>query len=218
MAASEHRALLLLLALGVTGQGARLALGSAGEPPGQVSLLATDRKADPGRHRDSAVAALAPLAPGERVDVDRATPRELTRLPRVGPALAKAIVADREARGAFGSLEGLDRVSGIGPRLLEALEPHVEFSGAPTDRRVGGSGSPSLPQVHASPSSGCPIDPNLASVNDFDDLPGIGPALAQRIAAYRESHGPFAEIDGLTQVPGIGPAILARIRSCLIVP
>jgi len=218
MAASEHRALLLLLALGVTGQGARLALGSAGEPPGQVSLLATDRRADPGRHRDSAVAALAPLAPGERVDVDRATPRELTRLPRVGPALAEAIVADREARGAFGTVEGLDRVSGIGPRLLEALEPHVQFSGVPAGQRVGGSGGPDLPQVSPSSPPGCPLDPNLASVNDFDALPGIGPALAQRIAAYRESHGPFAEIDGLTQVPGIGPAILARIRPCLIEP
>ena len=218
MAASEHRALLLLLAVGVTGQGVRLALGSAGEPPGQVSLLATDRQADPGRHRDSAVAAMAPLAPGERVDVDRATPRELARLPRVGPALAKAIVADREARGAFGTLEGLDRVAGIGPRLLEALEPHVQFSGAPADRRVGRAGSQEPPRLPESPPSGCPIDPNLASVNDFDALPGIGPALAQRIAAYRESHGPFAEIDGLTQVPGIGPAILARIRPCLIVP
>ena len=212
MATSEHRALLLLLALGLTGQGARLALGSAGDPPGQVSLLATDRQSDPGRHRDSAMAALAPLAPGERVNVDSATARELARLPRVGPALAKAIVADREAHGAFGSLEGLDRVSGIGPRLLEALGPHVEFSAAGWGSGEGGTA------LAGPAASGCLIDPNLASVKDFDALPGIGPALAQRIVAYRESHGPFAEIDGLAAVTGIGPAILARIRTCLIVP
>lgn len=212
MAASEHRALLLLLALGLTGQGARLALGSAGDPPGQVSLLAADRKGDPGRHRDSAVAALAPLAPGERVDVDRATARELARLPRVGAGLAKAIVADREARGAFGGLEGLDRVSGIGPRLLEALAPHVEFSAE--GRGSGEAGKIAV----AAPVAGCRVDPNLASVKDFEALPGIGPALAQRIVAYRESHGPFAEIDELSGVPGIGPAILARLRPCLIVP
>jgi competence protein ComEA len=101
---------------------------------------------------------------------------------------------------------------------LDAVGPHVQFSGAPKDQQVGRSGSQALPRVPASPPSGCPIDPNLASLNDFDALPGIGPALAQRIVAYRESHGPFAEIDGLTQVPGIGPAILGRIRTCLIVP
>jgi competence protein ComEA len=218
MAASEHRTLLLLLALGVAGQGARLALGRAGEPPGQVSLLPVDRKADPGRHRDSALATLAPLAPGERVNVDRAGVRELARLPRVGPALAKAIVADRDARGAFGSLEGLDRVTGIGPRLLEALGPHVEFSGGLAGQRVGGSVGQELPHVPVSPPRGCSLDPNLASVNDFDALPGIGPALAQRIVAYRESHGPFAEIDGLARVPGIGPVVLARIKPCLIAP
>ena len=212
MAASEHRTLLLLLALGVAGQGARLALGRASEPPGQVSLLPVDRKADPARHRDSALATLAPLAPGERVDVDRAGARELARLPRVGTALAKAIVADRDARGAFGSLEGLDRVSGIGPRLLEALGPHVEFSG----EGQGGGRAGTL--MTASPLPRCSLDLNLASVNEFDALPGIGPALAQRIVAYRESHGPFAEIDGLGRVPGIGPVILAGIKSCLREP
>jgi len=212
MAHSEHRALLLLLALGVTGQGARVALGRAGDPPGQVTLLAPDRGADPGRHRDSAVAALAPLEPGERIDVDRATARELARLPRVGPSLAKAIVADRDARGAFESIEGLDRVSGIGPRLLEALGPHVEFSG---ERRRGGEPGKVL---SAAPPERCLLDPNLASDKEFDALPGIGPALAQRIVAYRESHGPFAEIDGLAAIPGIGPAILGRIRPCLKVP
>ena len=56
-----------------------------------------------------------PLAPGELVDADLASPAELARLPRVGLALAKVLVADRQAKGPFGSLEGLDRVPGIGP-------------------------------------------------------------------------------------------------------
>src|SRR3970282_1179927 len=44
----------------------------------------------------------------------RASAAELTRLPRVGPALAARIVADREARGPFGSLDGMRRVPGVG--------------------------------------------------------------------------------------------------------
>lgn len=75
-------------------------------------------------------AALArPLMPGERIDVDRADVTELTRLPRVGPALAQRIVAWRERHGPFGSVPRLDSVSGIGPALLDAIRPYVTFSG-----------------------------------------------------------------------------------------
>jgi competence protein ComEA len=70
-----------------------------------------------------------PLAPGERIDLDRADVTEITRLPRVGPALAQRIVAWRAQHGAFGSFERLDSVSGVGPRLLDALRPWVTFSG-----------------------------------------------------------------------------------------
>jgi competence protein ComEA len=66
-----------------------------------------------------------------RVDVDRATESELTRLPRVGPALARRIVADRDSLGPFGSLEGLERVKGIGPAMAKRLAPHVTFSLSP---------------------------------------------------------------------------------------
>ncbi len=52
------------------------------------------------------------------------------------------------------------------------------------------------------------VNVNLASLRDLDDLPGIGPALAQRIVAGR----PFARVDDLLDVPGIGPATLERLR------
>jgi competence protein ComEA len=63
-----------------------------------------------------------------------------------------------------------------------------------------------------SPSPTASIALNSAAAGDLDRLPGIGPSLAGRIVAWRQSHGPFGKIDDLMQVPGVGPAILARIR------
>ncbi|MGH7699677.1 MAG: ComEA family DNA-binding protein, partial [Gemmatimonadales bacterium] len=66
--------------------------------------------------------------PGEQIDLDRADVTEITRLPRIGPALAQRIVAWRTAHGPFGGLARLDSVPGIGPKLLEAVRPYVKFS------------------------------------------------------------------------------------------
>ena len=63
------------------------------------------------------------------VDLDRADSAALERLPRIGPALAARIVSDRSANGPYGSLEGLQRVRGIGPKLAKSLETLVTFSG-----------------------------------------------------------------------------------------
>lgn len=71
-----------------------------------------------------------PLSPGEKIDVDRADVIDLTRLPRIGPALAQRIIVWREQHGAFGNMARLDSVSGVGPKLLDALRPYVTFSGA----------------------------------------------------------------------------------------
>jgi competence protein ComEA len=56
------------------------------------------------------------------------------------------------------------------------------------------------------------VNVNTADSATLETLPGIGPALAQRIIAYREAEGPFAEIDDLMDVAGIGPATLEKIR------
>ncbi len=65
----------------------------------------------------------------ERVDLDRADAATIERLPRIGPALAGRIVTDRGVHGPFGSLEGLQRVRGIGPKLAQGLDSLVTFSG-----------------------------------------------------------------------------------------
>src|SRR5204863_7122594 len=99
--------------------------------PGDVRLVATDTPPPGGLAATARQAArlTRPLAPGERVDVDHADVTEITRLPRVGPALAQRIVAWREAHGPFGSLARFDSVPGVGPRLIESLRPYVLFSG-----------------------------------------------------------------------------------------
>jgi len=70
------------------------------------------------------------------VDLDRASADEIERLPYVGPVLARRIVADRDSAGPFGSLEGLQRVRGVGPALARKLAPNVTFSLSPRQSRV----------------------------------------------------------------------------------
>jgi competence protein ComEA len=59
------------------------------------------------------------------VDVNRADWPELSTLPEVGETLAKRIVAHRQERGEFQSVEQLQQVRGIGPKTFERLKPYV---------------------------------------------------------------------------------------------
>ncbi len=69
--------------------------------------------------------------PGAPVDVEVAAVAEIEALPRIGPSLARRIVASRDSLGPFKSLAGLRRVKGIGPALLKQLAPLVVFGGRP---------------------------------------------------------------------------------------
>ena len=137
------------------------------------------------------------MGQGERIDADRAGAEDLGRLPGVGPALAKRIVADREIHGAFGGIKAFDRVPGVGPAMLARLGPHLTFSGRPAEAtRVAGEGQ---------------VDLNRATVPELDALPGIGVARARAIIAFRDSVGPFRQLSDLRRIPGLTGALVERL-------
>jgi competence protein ComEA len=61
------------------------------------------------------------------------------------------------------------------------------------------------------------VDVNTAAESELETLPGIGPSKARAILEYRTQHGAFQTVDQLDDVPGIGPATLANIRAMVTV-
>ena len=62
-----------------------------------------------------------------------------------------------------------------------------------------------------------PINLNTATASQLEELPGIGPALAARILAWRDEHGRFTSVEELQEVSGIGPATLAELAGLITV-
>ena len=60
------------------------------------------------------------------------------------------------------------------------------------------------------------ININTADTEELQRLPGIGAALAEAVAAWREEHGPFAAPEDLMQVPGIGEEIFRAAAEYII--
>lgn len=199
MSKSERRVVIALLGLAVMGQGVRFLL-DRGAPPGEA-LLPPRQRAIVAAQREASRTLGIPLQPGDKIDPDRATARDLARLPGIGMRMAKEIVTDREIRGAFGSPDGLLRVAGIGPGTLRKLEPFLLFQSP----RTVGPATTTLPDL------------NLMTAADLERLPGVGPSRARAILAYREKNGPFADPIELNRVPGIGDLTARRLARLVMV-
>ncbi|MGW2375977.1 helix-hairpin-helix domain-containing protein [Kitasatospora sp. NPDC001683] len=150
-----------------------------------------------------------------------------------GPGAGPAVVIDVGGRV---HLPGLHTLPG-GSRVADALRaaggplPETDTRGLNLARvltdgeqiLVGEQAPAPVPvQVPAGaggpPGAGVPRPPvslNRATLEQLDALPGVGPTLAQRILAYRTSHGSFRSVDQLRQVSGIGARTFAELRPLL---
>jgi competence protein ComEA len=80
-----------------------------------------------------------------------------------------------------------------------------------TNRPTGGSGVTSVPRTGRAVRE--PVDLDRATAQEIDVLPWVGPALAGRIVANRDSFGPFGSLEALGRVKGIGSATRKRLAA-----
>ena len=131
----------------------------------------------------------------------------------VEPGLVQLTPGDRVAdaiEAAAGATDAadLDRVN-LAAAVTDGEQVYVPAEGemppAPPETTTG-------PGAGEEEASSAVVDVNNAPAEELETLPGIGPARAADIIAYREQEGPFQSMEDLLQVPGIGPATLDRLR------
>ncbi len=227
LSSDEARAVAFMLGIVGLAAVARIATRpTRGQIPASAEIDAAALADSSERALEAGRARARPLGRDERIDVNEASAAELDRLPGVGPGLAARIVEERERAGAFDSARDLRSVRGIGPALLAKLEPHLAFGVAPSlsrrspGVRPGGAGGAAAaepgartgPALTGEAAAARRLDLNNATQAELDALPGVGPALAARIVAKRDSLHGFGNLDDLKKVRGIGPATLEKLR------
>jgi competence protein ComEA len=126
---------------------------------------------------------------------------------RVGDAVAKAVVR----KGADLAAINLARP------LVDGEQIHVPKPGEVVPGGAAGAGSAAGSAgdgagAAGSGASGRPVNLNSATAAQLEELPGVGPVLAQRIIDWRTEHGRFASVDELGEVSGIGEKIFAALQ------
>lgn len=141
------------------------------------------------------------------------TPGLVTLAP--GARIADALAA------AGGTQNGADVVGlNIAQRVSDGQQIVVGISSAPGQpATLGSSVSEGSPGEQGAVGPGAEtgatqtqIDLNVATAQELEALPGIGPVTASAIVAWRDANGPFTNVDQLAEVDGIGPARLDKLR------
>lgn len=150
------------------------------------------------------------------------------------PAQGRAVDAIAAASGAAADAD-LDRVNLAGALSdgVQIYVPHRGETAAPAQIQPNGGtanagqgnaangasqgGTQPQPARTLTPAGSAqkgstPVNINTATAEELQALPRIGPAMAQRIIAWREAHGGFRSVDELDAVPGIGPSMLENLR------
>lgn len=175
------------------------------------------------------------LIAGAAVSQARSRPSPVKVLEQTGGD-ARARSTRKLAVHVAGAVErpGLYRVD-EGKRVADALEA----AGGPTTEaaidnlnlaaRLRDGEKVLVPRVAAEPGAGSApgatearegqqaININTAGIDELQNLPGIGPSLAQRIVSYREKNGQFSSVSELDRVDGIGPQRLKSLKDLVTI-
>jgi len=110
----------------------------------------------------------------------------------------------------------------VGPALLSRIGERLRFGGVegansngPRDAANTSTSGTYSRATRAQP--GAPVELNSASEADLVGLPGIGPARARAILAYRRENGPFAAVSDLGRVPGFSHTLVIRLTPFVMI-
>ena len=145
------------------------------------------------------------------------------------PAAAKLLVVDVAGAVRHAGLYRLrsgsridDAIAAAGGPTAKAQLDSVNLAAPVADgeqvivpgRGAAGVAAASPSAAGSSPSA--PLDLNSATLEQLENLPGVGPVTAQKILDYRQAHGAFHAVAELEGVPGIGPAHMAQLKGLVI--
>jgi competence ComEA-like helix-hairpin-helix protein len=128
----------------------------------------------------------------------------------------RTLLKYREKGGRFRKKEDLQKVYGLRAETYDRIEEYIQieekgFSDKPTDE-IAEAAPSAIPVSYDRPAEPASIDINRASPEEWQQLPGIGPAYARRICAFRDKLGGFVRVEQVAETYGLPDSTFQQLR------